>query len=85
MTIAHKYPDDFEDVIYQSLLSIPNPSNGISIADLSGMLKKKLDTEIDSEVLFGLIKRLCNEGMAEKIGNNLYKGIKFDPTDLPVF
>lgn len=85
MTIAHKYPDDFEDVIYQSLLAIPNPHNGISIADLSQVLEKKLETEINSEIVFGFIQRLCNEGMAEKIGNNLYKAIKFDPTNLPVF
>ena len=40
MTIANKYPDDFEDLIYQSLLSIPSGSDGITIPDLAGIVGK---------------------------------------------
>lgn len=84
MTIAHKYPDDFEDMIYQSLLSLPPASNGITIPDLANIVKEKINTDVDHEVLFGFVRRMCQEGLAEKMSDNLYKAIKFDPTDLPV-
>ncbi len=85
MTITSKYPDDFEDVIYQSLLSIPQPQVGISISDLAVIVTQKSSVEIDNEILFRFVQRLCQEGMAEKTSHNLYKAVKFDPTDLPVF
>jgi hypothetical protein len=79
MTTVQKYPDDIENIIYEILASVPEDSNGISISDIFQVIIQTRKIDIKPEAVYQFIQRMCKEGMAEKIIENLYKGIMFDP------
>jgi hypothetical protein len=79
MTTVQKYPDDIENIIYEILAGASNGSQGMSISDIFQVIIQTRKIDIKPEVIYQFMQRMCKEGMAEKINENLYKGIKFDP------
>jgi hypothetical protein len=78
MVTTEKFPDDIENTIYEILLSASDSPNGISISDVSQVILQK-QIKIEPEKIYMFVQRMCNEGMAEKIDENYYRGVKFDP------
>lgn len=79
MTIAQKFPDDLEDVIYQSLLSEEAAKFGMSVQEIATAVEMATKTAVDPEAIFRFIQRMDCEGMVEKVAANTYKGVKYDP------
>ena len=78
MTVAQKFPEDLEEVIYQVLSSGQGLESGMTIPEVTIVVAEKTKTDVDPEVIFGFVRRMDQEGMVEKISDNKYKGVKFD-------
>ena len=79
MTTAQKYPDDFEDIIYQSMLSMESDNGVVHLPDVIKLVSKRVKAKNNPESVFIFMKRMCEEGMVEKVSHNHYKAIEFDP------
>ena len=79
MTTAHKYPDDFEEIIYRSMLSMEGTGGVVNLSDVIKMVGKRVKERIDPEHVFIFVNRMCREGMVEKVAHNQYKAVEFDP------
>ena len=78
-TTSHKYPDDFEEIIYRSMLSMDNKNGVVNLSDVIKTVGKRVKERIDPEAIYIFVNRMCNEGMVEKVAHNQYKAVQFDP------
>lgn len=74
-----KYPEDFEMVIYNSMLQMCDENKPVTIGEVIECVKKRVKQKIDPESVFIFVQRMCQEGMVERVSKFEYKPIEFDP------
>ena len=79
MTATQKFPDDFEEIIYSSILDLEKNGEIINLSDIIKLATRKLKQRVEPESIFIFVQRMCKEGMVERISQSQYKAIHFDP------
>jgi Fe2+ or Zn2+ uptake regulation protein len=77
---AQQFPDDIENIIYEILMKFTESNKSISVTEVFEVVTNDKQIEIKPQNIYNCLQRMCKEGMAEKMDENIYKGVAFDPS-----